>query len=557
MTNINSKRRLIVMLFVAMALPAHAWAQAATASVPGQSFTVFLRSRPVGQETVAVVQNGEGWLVRGSNRLGPPLDIVTRIAAIQYDAEWRPLRLLLEGTARGQEARLETTFANGQASSQATVAGTSSAKTDTVAADTIVLPNAFLGSYMALARRLVGQKPGAAFRAYVVPQGEVPLRLAGVFSERIETPQQAIAATRYAIVLSNPTAGGDVDIPMNLWADAEGALLRMSIPAQMLDVARDDVASAATRMTSFSIPGDEGVRIPSSGFSMAASVSKPANAKAPLPAIILIGGAGASDRDGAVAGIPVLGQIAADLAEAGFFVVRYDRRGVGQSGGRGETATISDYADDVRAIVTWLEKQRKDVDKKRIGLVGHGEGAWVAMTAAARDKRVTAIALLGAVSTSGSDLVLEQQQRLLERMNATDAEKEEKIALQKRIHEASLKGRGWEGIPDQLRNQADTPTFHSFLAFDPARVMRDVRQPVLVLQGELDTQVPPHHGDRLADLARARKRKVAVDLAKIPGVNHLLVPAKTGAVDEYATLPDREVSSVATAAIATWMARNL
>jgi pimeloyl-ACP methyl ester carboxylesterase len=545
------------MLFVAMALPAHAWAQAATASVPGQSFTVFLRSRPVGQETVAVVQNGEGWLVRGSNRLGPPLDIVTRIAAIQYDAEWRPLRLLLEGTARGQEARLETTFANGQASSQATVAGTSSAKTDTVAADTIVLPNAFLGSYMALARRLVGQKPGAAFRAYVVPQGEVPLRLAGVFSERIETPQQAIAATRYAIVLSNPTAGGDVDIPMNLWADAEGALLRMSIPAQMLDVARDDVASAATRMTSFSIPGDEGVRIPSSGFSMAASVSKPANAKAPLPAIILIGGAGASDRDGAVAGIPVLGQIAADLAEAGFFVVRYDRRGVGQSGGRGETATISDYADDVRAIVTWLEKQRKDVDKKRIGLVGHGEGAWVAMTAAARDKRVTAIALLGAVSTSGSDLVLEQQQRLLERMNATDAEKEEKIALQKRIHEASLKGRGWEGIPDQLRNQADTPTFHSFLAFDPARVMRDVRQPVLVLQGELDTQVPPHHGDRLADLARARKRKVAVDLAKIPGVNHLLVPAKTGAVDEYATLPDREVSSVATAAIATWMARNL
>jgi pimeloyl-ACP methyl ester carboxylesterase len=550
-------RRLLVVLVAAMAVPMPAGAQGATASLPGQSFTVFLRSQPVGQETVAIVQNGEGWLIRGSNRLGPPLDIVTRIAAIQYDAQWRPLRLLLEGTARGQEARLETTFANGQAASQSTVAGTSSSKTDTVAADTIVVPNAFLGSYMALARRLVGQKPGTEFRAYVAPQGEVPLRLAAVFSERIETPRQAIAATRYALVLSNPTPTGEIDVPMNVWADADGALLRMNVPAQRLDIARDDVASAATRITSFSIPGDEGVRIPASGFSMAASVSKPAAAKTPLPALILIGGSGSSDRDGEVAGIPVLGQIAADLVEAGFFVVRYDRRGVGQSGGRSETATIGDYADDVRAIVTWLEKQRKDVDKKRIGLVGHGEGAWIAMMAAARDKRVAAIALLGAVSTSGSDLVLEQQQRLLDRMNATEVEKQEKIALQKRIHEAALKGRGWEDIPDHLRNQADTPSFQSFLSFDPARVMRDVRQPVLVVQGELDTQVPPRHGDRLADLARARKRKVAVDFAKIPGVNHLLVPAKTGTVDEYATLPDREVSSAATSAIATWMARNL
>ena len=62
--------------------------------------------------------------------------------------------------------------------------------------------------------------------------------------------------------------------------------------------------------------------------------------------------------------------------------------------------------------------------------------------------------------------------------------------------------------------------------------MKDVRQPVLILQGELDTQVLPYHADRLAELARARKRKVAVDIAKVPGVNHLLVTAKTGEVDE-------------------------
>ena len=64
---------------------------------------------------------------------------------------------------------------------------------------------------------------------------------------------------------------------------------------------------------------------------------------------------------------PCSGRSPRDLVDAGFLVVRYDKRGVGQSGGRAETTTINDYAEDVRAIVTWLEKQRKDVDKHRIG----------------------------------------------------------------------------------------------------------------------------------------------------------------------------------------------
>ena len=75
-------------------------------------------------------------------------------------------------------------------------------------------------------------------------------------------------------------------------------------------------------------------------------------------------------------GIPTLAQLAGAMADAGILAVRYDKRGFGQSGGRSESATISDYAEDVRAVVRWLE-QRKDVDPKRIAVVGHSEGAWV------------------------------------------------------------------------------------------------------------------------------------------------------------------------------------
>ncbi|MGQ0733403.1 MAG: alpha/beta hydrolase family protein [Acidobacteriota bacterium] len=538
-------------------------ALAASAPLPAQApaptgatlpYMVFLRSRPIGQETVTISRQSDGWKLRGTNRLGPPLDVTTRVAEIDYDPAWRPTRMLLDGIVRGQEMSIKTAFAEGQASSEISIAGTTNSKVDAVAADTVVLPNAFLGSYAALARQLVGETSGKTFHAYIAPQGEVPMRVDGVFEERIETPCTTIEARRFALVVTNPPPAGDLHL--NVWIDAGGALLRFSVPAQMLEVAREDIASAAARTTAFSVPGDETVRIPAAGFGLAGSLAKPANATGRLPALILVGGSGPTDRDGLVAGIPILGQLAAHLVEAGFLVVRYDKRGVGQSGGRIETATLNDYADDVRAVFKWLES-RRDVDKRRIGVVGHSEGAWVAMQVARREKRVAALALLAGSSVTGGELILEQQGHLLARIQAPNADRQAKVALQKRINDAALTGAGWDGIPDELRRAADTPWFQSFLAFDPARVMRDVRQPVLIVQGALDTQVPPHHADRLADYARERRRRVAVEVVHVPGVNHLFVPAKTGEVDEYAVLPEKQVSPATSSAIALWMAKIL
>ncbi len=516
------------------------------------SYIVFIGSRAVGREEAAVVRQADGWIVRGTSRIGAPVDIVSRQAEIRYDGDWRPLSMTLDGTVRGTETMVRTTFAGGKATSEITVAGVSSSKADPVTPYAIVLPNAFLGSYAALARRLPGSAAGAEFRGYIAPQAEIPFRVDGVFSERIETPQRAISATRYALSMSNQ--GGALQ--MSVWTDSSGALLRLSVPAQMLEVAREDIASAATRTTSFSLPNDEALRIPAAGFTLAGAVTRPANAKGLLPALVLIGGSGPIDRDGFVAGIPVLGQMAHAFVDAGFLVIRYDKRGVGQSGGRTETATLADYAEDVRAILQWLDDQ-KDVDDHRIGLVGHSEGAWIAMTVASRDDRVAAVALVAGGSTTGAELVLEQQRHVLERLKTPDADAAAKIALQKRINEAVITGKGWDDIPAEVRQAAETPWFQNFLAFDPARVMRDVRQPVLIVQGALDMQVPTHHAEKLAELARARKRQVTVDMAIVPGVNHLLVPATTGEVDEYASLAGKEVSGAATSAISAWMAKQL
>src|SRR6185437_14632086 len=125
-------------------------------------------------------------------------------------------------------------------------------------------------------------------------------------------------------------------------------------------------------------------------------------------AVVLVGGSGPTDRDEMAFGIPVLGQVANAIADAGFIVVRYDKRGVGQSGGRLEAATLADYADDLRAAVKFLA-DRKDVDPKRIAVIGHSEGGDVALLAAAKDKKIAAIVLIGTNGVTGAELVLEQQ----------------------------------------------------------------------------------------------------------------------------------------------------
>jgi fermentation-respiration switch protein FrsA (DUF1100 family) len=80
-----------------------------------------------------------------------------------------------------------------------------------------------------------------------------------------------------------------------------------------------------------------------------------------------------------------------------------------------------------------------------------------------------------------------------------------------------------------------------------------VKQPILIIQGDLDTQVSKDQADKLADIARARKKVKPPDVVHIPGINHLLVPATTGEVSEYGSLKDKTVSPKVASAIADWI----
>lgn len=520
------------------------------------TYRIVVQGRNVGSEQVSVVRDAEGLVIRSSGGIAGG-GYVLRSAEMVYGPTGAPLRLRTEARLKDQPLIVDTTVADGKARNAVTQGETATEVTHPIAADAIFLPNNVFAAAQGLAYRVNALPAGAKFALYVAPQAQVIATLSAVADERMQTAAGMFELRRHAIDIDN--AG--TPMVLLLWAEkATGRMVRYSITAAGVDVVREDLTSVFTREVKEFRENDQTLLIPALGFNIGATVSRPAGKAAPgkkdknvekLPAVVLVGGSGNIDRDTIAFGVPVMGQLAGHLADAGYLVVRYDKRGVGQSGGRAESATLSDYADDVLSVVKWLREQ-KDVDDKRIVVVGHSEGGAVALLAATRTGDLRAIVAIAAPGVKGSELVLEQQRTALDGLKLAADEKQRRVDLQKQVMNAVITGQGWDGIPEAMRKQADTAWFRSFLMWDPAPVMKKVDEPLLILHGALDKQVPLQNAEVLNGLALQRK-KGTTTLVMVPGINHLLVPAKTGEVSEYGSLQGAKVSPDVAKQIVDWL----
>lgn len=522
----------MTVLWLGVAIPAVA------DQTPATDFIVFSGGRQIGREQVTVATSGSDRIINSTGRHSAPVDITITQFQMRYSSDWQPIELSIEATVGGRVLGLKTSFGLTTAISEITQGDKTNAKTDQISARTVVLPNGFFGAYEALAARLTSLAPGAEIPIYIAPQGEVKAVLKAVRDEQLQAPGGVVTAKIYELTFASAGAA----LPAIVVVDQHGRLARVELAGGGLTVVREDLASVSVRRQTTRNATDSDVTVPANGFSLAATVTTPTQAAGRLrhPAVILVPGARTVDRDENLAGVAIYQQLAGALAERGFLVLRYDRRGFGQSGGRVESATLEDSADDLLATFRWVKK-RRDVDSSRISVLGHSEGGLVAMIAASREDDISSLILVSTPGVRGSEAILEQQTQQLALMSATEAERTAKIELQKRIQLAVISGVGWETLPADVRRQADTPWFRSLLIFDPAAVMPKVKQPILIVHGTLDTQVMPHHAGRIAALARARKKSPPVQVETIEGVNHLLVRAKTGAVAEYAEIKEKVI----------------
>jgi pimeloyl-ACP methyl ester carboxylesterase len=524
--------------------------QGSSVAVEGDAeFTLFLGGKRVGTEQVRVAKAGATWIISSTAQFGPPLNVTVNRFELRYTSDWQPSELHIEAMQPGRSLALTTSFGVTTAANVITQNGATTAKTDQISARAIVLPNSFYAGYVVLAARLAEAAPGTELPVYVAPSSEIKVIVKGAADEQIASSSGPLSTRVYELTFQNP----DGPLEATAATDTRGRLLRLEIPAAGIRLIRSDLAGVSTRTQPIRNPTDADVIIPGPGFNLSGTLTMPPGVgRLRHPSVVLVAGSGQGERDEVVAAVPIFAQIAGALAQQGFAVLRYDKRGVGQSGGRSERATLQDYADDLTTAVKWLAG-RPDIDPRNVAVAGHSEGGAVAMLAASREKKISRLILIAAPGRPGSELILDQQRHVLDLMKTPETERQAKIELQKKIQAAVIADKGWEGIPPELRAQAESTWFRSLLLFDPAKVMPKVKQPVLIIQGDLDTQVAPTNADTLAELARARKKAGPVELLHLPGLNHVLVPATTGEVSEYSALTDKKVAPAVGAAIIDWL----
>ena len=147
------------------------------------------------------------------------------------------------------------------------------------------------------------------------------------------------------------------------------------------------------------------------GMMLAGTVTVP-DGPGPHPAVILITGSGAQDRDETILGHKPFLVLADHLTRRGIAVLRVDDRGVGGSSGSIATSTSQDLAGDVRASLAFL-KDHPDVDDTRLGLIGHSEGGLIAPLVAAGEPDVAFVVLLAGTGLPGRE-ILQLQLRLIQ-----------------------------------------------------------------------------------------------------------------------------------------------
>ena len=302
------------------------------------------------------------------------------------------------------------------------------------------------------------------------------------------------------------------------------------------------------------------------------------------PAVILITGSGPQNRDEEFSGHKPFLVIADHLTKNGIAVLRYDDRGFAQSTGDFKAATTLDFASDVESAISYL-KTRNEIDKNKIGLVGHSEGGIIAPIVASTSKDVSFIVLLAGLGIQGRQELMRQPELTLRAFGASESELQKSGRIQADIFEIMSKQQEPSALKAELarytqENFEDMPTYlkppgiskEQFVAgqidwisspgylflwnYDPAPALEKVPCPVLALNGEKDLQVKSK--ENLAAIGYALKKggNTNVTIKELPNLNHFFQECETGSPGEYATI-EQTFSPTALAEVTNWILKQV
>jgi hypothetical protein len=295
------------------------------------------------------------------------------------------------------------------------------------------------------------------------------------------------------------------------------------------------------------------------GIKLAGTLTFPKNGEN-FPAVILITGSGAQDRDETIFEHKPFLVISDFLTRNGLAVLRVDDRGVGGSEGKTSKATSEDFAGDMLAGIDFL-KTRKEIDQTKIGLIGHSEGGLIAPMVATKTKDIAFVVLLAGPGIVGEKILYEQGKLINKTAGLTDEQVQQNQKMQQAIFnivlteadsakridrlQRTMTNGMYFMMPDDQKiavdNQiktVDNVWFKFFLKYDPYPALVKLKCKVLALNGEKDLQVPPKENLAAIEKALSEGGNKNFKTIEIPGVNHLFQTCETGAIAEYAQIEE-------------------
>jgi pimeloyl-ACP methyl ester carboxylesterase len=308
---------------------------------------------------------------------------------------------------------------------------------------------------------------------------------------------------------------------------------------------------------------EEEVKFTSEGITLGGTLTLP-EGKGPFPAIVLLTGSGAQDRNETLFGFAPFRILADTLTRSGLSVLRFDDRGVGASGGSFSAATTNDFVADAIAAVDFLQT-RSEVDPDRIALLGHSEGALVAARAAVKGGRISCVVFLAGPGVRADSLILAQMEGLAKASAIPPEVLAENLDLERQVFDVVRRDSGWDalrsaltlaalrklresgaaipsvdslarGLVDAQLMAVRSPWFRQFIKLDPATDLRQLHCPVLALFGGKDMQVPVEINRPPMEHALREAGNTHVTVEVFPDANHLFQEARTGNPKEYPEL---------------------
>ncbi|RYY32755.1 MAG: alpha/beta fold hydrolase [Sphingobacteriaceae bacterium] len=267
------------------------------------------------------------------------------------------------------------------------------------------------------------------------------------------------------------------------------------------------------------------VTIPTTNAVIKGTLSVPEVAE-PMPVVLLIAGSGPTDRDGnsqLMSGkANNFMQISDGLKLKNIAVLRYDKRGVGQSTTTKAAAdvTFEDMVDDAANIIKMLKADKRF---NKIIVAGHSEGSLIGMLAAAREKADALISLSG--PAFAADAILKTQ--LKGAVSPDDFAKS--TAIIDSIKAGSTVKQKIDPKYNSLFNPSLQPYLYSWMKHDPGKVIATMTIPVLIVQGTNDIQVSVN------DASSLKKAYPKAQLKLINGMNHILKQAPADRLQNIAT----------------------